>query len=190
MLTEHARDALARLAPERAAELAGIEVHTVDGFEGREKPVMVFATVKAGGGALHGTAALYEALARPSADAVAALDIDPTHGGYIGFLADTRRLNVALTRAQRMLIVIGNIDTLLSARLSERGEESVEKGDVHAVRRYARWLIQHGLVVSIDDARERMMRDASLDTPTPAQDAHPLADARAREATDLGSTVA
>ena len=37
---------------------------------------------------------------------------------------------------------------------------------------------------------ERMMRDASLDTPTPAQDAHPLADARAREATDLGSTVA
>ncbi|WFD36212.1 hypothetical protein MCUN1_003089 [Malassezia cuniculi] len=157
-LTEHARDALASLPAERAIELCRIEVHTVDGFEGREKPVMVFSTVKAGGGSLHGSAALYEALEQPSAESLAALDTNPTRGGYIGFLADTRRLNVALTRAQRMLIVVGNLDTLLCARLSEHREDCVEKSDVHAVRRYARWLVEHRCVVDIDAARENRAR--------------------------------
>lgn len=62
--------------------LEGLEVDTVDGFQGREKEAVIVTLVRS------------------------------NDRGEIGFLSDTRRTNVALTRARRCLIVIGDSATL------------------------------------------------------------------------------
>ena len=60
----------------------GLEIDSVDGFQGREKEAVVLSLVRS----------------------------NPE--GEIGFLADVRRTNVALTRARRKLIVVGDSATL------------------------------------------------------------------------------
>jgi superfamily I DNA and/or RNA helicase len=67
------------LAAERDA---GVEIGTVDGFQGREKEAVIVE------------------LTRSNDD------------GDLGFLADVRRMNVALTRARRFLLVVGDGATL------------------------------------------------------------------------------
>ena len=59
-----------------------IELNTIDGFQGQEKDVMFISLVRS------------------------------NDKGEIGFLKDERRLNVALTRARKKLIVIGDSATL------------------------------------------------------------------------------
>jgi predicted DNA helicase len=60
----------------------GLEIDSVDGFQGREKEAIVISLVRS------------------------------NPAGEIGFLADVRRTNVALTRARRKLLVIGDSATL------------------------------------------------------------------------------
>lgn len=115
----------------RSSELGNIDIHTVDGFEGREKKVILFSTVRT----------------------------NPQ--GYVGFLADGRRLNVALTRAQSALFVIGNIETFKKAQLSEAAYSRVESPDLKALHSYAEYLEQRGAVFSYANAQT--IKDAERD---------------------------
>lgn len=71
-----------RLLCNLLSDVPAVEVDSVDGFQGREKEAVVISLV------------------RSNAE------------GEIGFLADTRRTNVALTRARRAVLIIGDSATL------------------------------------------------------------------------------
>jgi regulator of nonsense transcripts 1 len=61
---------------------SAIEVKSVDGYQGRERDVIIFSAVRS------------------------------NRQGKVGFLQDWRRMNVALTRARSALVVVGDLDTL------------------------------------------------------------------------------
>jgi predicted DNA helicase len=74
----------------------GLEIDTVDGFQGREKEVVLMDLVRS------------------------------NDEGEVGFLYDQRRLNVSLTRARRKLIIVGDGDTLSRHRLYRDLSEYVD----------------------------------------------------------------
>jgi superfamily I DNA and/or RNA helicase len=63
-------------------KITGIEVSTVDGFQGREKEIIIISMVRS----------------------------NPQHS--IGFLANDRRMNVAVTRAKRLCILVADSSTV------------------------------------------------------------------------------
>lgn len=60
----------------------GVEVNTIDGIQGREKPIVILSTVRGG------------------------------NASDIGFVRDERRMNVAITRAKHSVIVVGHAGVL------------------------------------------------------------------------------
>jgi superfamily I DNA and/or RNA helicase len=81
-----------------------VEIDSVDGFQGREKEAVIVSLVRS------------------------------NREGEVGFLADTRRMNVALTRARRKLIVIGDSATITRHPFYQKMVEYFEKiGAYHSV---------------------------------------------------------
>jgi regulator of nonsense transcripts 1 len=74
-------DSLGALTQRNEEFVNNIEIDTVDAFQGREKEFIFFSCVRA------------------------------NEEFSIGFLADKRRVNVALTRARHGLVVVGNAPT-------------------------------------------------------------------------------
>lgn len=82
-------------------KVPGLEIGSVDGFQGREKEATIVSLVRS------------------------------NDEGEVGFLGDTRRMNVAMTRARRLLIVIGDSATIGRHPFYARFLEYVEKRGVH-----------------------------------------------------------
>lgn len=72
------------LGPERAK---AVDINTIDGFQGREKDVVIFSCVRSAGVSRHRS---------------------------IGFVADERRINVGVTRARCALLIVGHAASLAS----------------------------------------------------------------------------
>lgn len=80
------QDELRKLLKKRSGKTPPM-VSTVDGFQGREAELVIFSAVRAP-------------------------DVESGAKAGIGFLSDERRLNVAVTRAKSVLIIVGHADTL------------------------------------------------------------------------------
>lgn len=84
-----------------------LEIRSVDGFQGREKEVVILSLVRS------------------------------NPGGEVGFLAEPRRLNVAITRAKRHVAVIANVDTVGKDEVLKGLMEYLEaNGDVRSAMQY------------------------------------------------------
>jgi predicted DNA helicase len=81
--------------------IKNVEIKSVDGFQGREKEIIIVSLVRA------------------------------NEKEEIGFLSDVRRLNVAITRPKRKLIIVGDAKTLKSAEIYEKLIEYIRKKGVY-----------------------------------------------------------
>ncbi|HTF82480.1 MAG TPA: AAA domain-containing protein [Cytophagales bacterium] len=78
-----------------------IDIHSIDGFQGQERDVILISLVRS------------------------------NDKGEVGFLADTRRMNVALTRAKRKLVVFGDSATLAAHPFYDEFLDFAQKNDFH-----------------------------------------------------------
>lgn len=106
------------LSPERINELRNVAIRTVDGFQGQEKDVIIYSTTRS-----------HESGLSPL-----------RQNRAISFIADKRRLNVALTRAKRGFVLLGDSDFLS------------QHHDSPALARYMRSLYEKRCVLKLDDA--------------------------------------
>ena len=78
-----------------------LAVNTIDSFQGQERDVIYISLVRS------------------------------NENGEIGFLADTRRMNVALTRARKKLVVIGDSATISQHPFYEKFLDYINEIDAY-----------------------------------------------------------
>lgn len=86
-----------KIEDDEAFNTYDITVNSIDGFQGQEKDVIYISLVRS------------------------------NDKGEIGFLKDERRLNVAMTRARKKLIIIGDMSTLSQDTLFNELSQHIEK---------------------------------------------------------------
>lgn len=94
---EQVRHIRGKIADDEVLKTLDIEVNSIDGFQGQEKDLIIISLTRS------------------------------NEMGIIGFLSDYRRLNVAMTRAKKKLIIIGDGATLSSNELYLDLIDHVEK---------------------------------------------------------------
>ncbi|CAK9103175.1 Regulator of nonsense transcripts 1 homolog [Durusdinium trenchii] len=128
---------------------SGLEVESVDRFQGQEKEVIIFCAVR------------------------------NNREGKVGFLCDWRRLNVMLTRARIGLIVIGSRSTLMSDPLwhewliwaAARGAICGESAKGNWVPRYlvddrdGIWTVKQGIIEEVQKGIEKKNPAGGNDAP-------------------------
>lgn len=110
ILLEHPQESVGIISPyklqvqyirdqlkEKQINTSTIQVQTVDGFQGQEKDIIIISLVRS------------------------------NDKQEIGFLKDLRRMNVAITRARKKLIVIGDSSTLSSSKFYTSFQEYIEQ---------------------------------------------------------------
>ena len=118
---------------EEAAEWGKVELSSIDGFQGREKDVVVISLVRS------------------------------NENVEIGFLREGKRMNVAVTRPRRCLVVVGDGETLAGrgggggggkvGKIKAEGgglESEVEMEEGEFVRRWVAWLEEAEAEVGVD----------------------------------------
>ena len=113
-----------------------LEIRSVDGFQGREKEAVVLSLVRSNA------------------------------KGEVGFLAESRRLNVAVTRARRHVAVICNAETVSRDPFLKAFVEYLEEnGDVRSAMQYQNDVeaLQldrpEGMELTVKDSEDRAQKD-------------------------------
>ncbi|MEG9862230.1 MAG: AAA domain-containing protein [Parvularculales bacterium] len=82
-----------------------IKIQTVDGFQGSEQDIIIYDLVRSN-----------------------------TRDKSIGFLDDHRRINVAFSRAKKLLIIVGDSEHILNDVVCRKGSEIQNRDDLHLVQ--------------------------------------------------------